>query len=374
MKYRIRELLFYGYFFLHPINKMKELFYLKKCYLNNHEVFGNFTKDKKDNYSSLKKLVLKSNDSLPFFESYFNDELVLKKVSPIDFKNIILICLVKNDLERIKEFYNHYMKIGVKNFVFIDNDSTDGTYEFLCDQSNVSVFQISEQYSTVRRQAWISKIMSYYGYNHWFLIVDSDEFLVYNDCEHKNIDDLIKKFESLNILRARSLMIDMYSDEELFSEMTSHNQSFRQKYCYFDSDTYSFKKHKRFELITGGMRKRIFGSYEDIDPFLIKYPILFYQKGDIQYNSHFSFPFYKNFNTKLYLALLHYKFLPQDLEKVKKRVLDKNYALGSKEYVAYLKAYQDNNHLKLITSNSKQFKNSNDLQNIHFLDMIDWKK
>ena len=188
MKYKIKELLFYGYFFLHPINKIKELIYLRKCYLNNHEDFGNFSNNKKEQYSSFKKLVLKSNDALSFFESYYKDQIILKKESEMNRDQIILICLVKNDLERIKEFYNHYMKLGVKNFVFIDNDSTDGTYEFLCEHSNVSVFQISEQYSTVRRQAWISKVMAYYGYNHWFLIVDSDEFLVYNDFEHKKID------------------------------------------------------------------------------------------------------------------------------------------------------------------------------------------
>jgi hypothetical protein len=51
--------------------------------------------------------------------------------------------------------------------------------------------------------------MNYFGYDNWFIIVDSDEFLIYNNCENMNINDLIEKFENNKILRAKALMLKL---------------------------------------------------------------------------------------------------------------------------------------------------------------------
>ena len=167
-------------------------------------------------------------------------------------------------------------------------------------------------------------------------------------------------------------MIDMYSDGLFLSKDDSLNEKITDKYCYFDKDTYIVSKHKRFELVEGGVRKRVFGKYGNISPFLIKYPIIYFQRGDIQYNSHYSIPFYKNFNKNLNIALLHYKFISEDLDKIKDRVIQKNYALGSKEYDAYLKAYTENNNLYLRDAKSEKYTNSNSIYKIKLLKKIDW--
>ena len=106
-----------------------------------------------------------------------------------------------------------------------------------------------------------------------------------------------------------------------------------------------------------------------MEPFLTKYPLVFFEKGDLQYNSHFSYPFYKNFETELELVLLHYKFLKNDLEKI---VKDKNYALGSKQYQIYLKAFEDNPNINFKDKKSVKYNNSKDLKKITIYNPIKW--
>ena len=172
--------------------------------------------------------------------------------------------------------------------------------------------------------------------------------------------------------RLKALMIDMYADGKFLGIEDNSDESIQKKYCYFDNDSYNEEKHKKFELVTGGMRKRVFGKYANISPFLIKYPIIYFEEGELQYNSHFSYPFYKNFNKELNLALLHYKFLSEDLKKIKTRVNEKNYASGSKEYNAYLRAYQEDKNINLKNENSVKYINSDSLKKINLITSIIW--
>lgn len=369
---RIREVVFYLKFIKHPIKKIKELNKIKKMYKKNSNKFKNC--DSIYIYNSFKKLIIKTNDGFEFAKKYYNSNIEIIKKGKNNIDSPILICLVKNDLKRIKEFYQHYKKLGVTNFAFIDNNSDDGTFEYLNSIETITLFKIEEKYSTLNRQVWITKIMNYYGYNNWFIIVDSDEFLIYNNCENMNINNLIEIFEKNKIVRAKALMIDMYSDNVFLSDKNNKKEKIIETYRYFDKDTYIESKHKMFELIEGGVRKRVFEKYENISPFLIKYPIIYFRKGDIQYNSHYSFPFYLNFKQKMNIALLHYKFIPEDLKKIKDRVKEKNYAMGSLEYNAYLKAYQDNPNLYLKDNKSEKLNNSNSVYKIKYLEKIIWKK
>ncbi len=362
----LREKIFYFHFFCHPIIKIHELKNLKKLYKKNP------ISNAKIIYRALQKLVLKTNDGYTFSNLFYNTNFRVIQEQNFSNEGVILICLVKNDLKRIQTFYNYYKELGIENFIFIDNDSTDGTFSFLQSLKDICLFQITDQYSTMKRQVWISKIMHLYGYNRWYLILDSDEFLTYNNMEEKNIKSLVDYATANRIYRMKSLMIDMYSKKPFLSK-ENNSSFFIDEYRYFDVDTYEVAKHNKFELIQGGVRKRIFNVYRNINPFLIKYPLVFWQEGDIQYNSHFSFPFYKNFKLPLHLSLLHYKFLPDDLEKIKVRVEEKNYASGSKEYDAYLKAYLSNKSLTLYGEHSAKYVDSNSIYKIKLLSKLDFK-
>lgn len=350
-------------------NKRMLDFYSKDLYSSN---WGKYIDQKKTWYKAYLDLSKRTKDGIDEAEYFYLDKINLININEekVDYK-IILICLVKNDLERMKLFMNHYRKLGIKKFAIIDNDSTDGTFEFLREQKDVDLFQAKEKYSTIRRQSWINRIISYYGLNRWYLIVDSDELLVYNDMESYKIERLLEYFSKKGVERCKALMVDMYPEK--FMMENDLVDDYFSLFKYFDTDTYYEVRNKYFEQISGGMRERVFGKDDtNFRIFLVKYPLIYFREGDIQYNSHYSYPFYKNFNKTLNLSLLHYKFLPKDLKRIEEIVKNKNFASGSKEYKKYLEIYKRDKDIKLVYENSGEFSTSNSVYDIDKLKKIEW--
>lgn len=93
-------------------------------------------------------------------------------------EDAIVICVVKDDLTRIIKFIDHYRSLGVSRFAFVDNNSTDGTYEYILSQNDCDLYLCRDQYSSLRRVVWLNKLISIYGYKCWYIMVDSDEFIL----------------------------------------------------------------------------------------------------------------------------------------------------------------------------------------------------
>ena len=98
----------------------------------------------------------------PFETEYETCDLKLIKKAKCTDDAVVLICVVKDDLVRIRKFMDHYHKLGVTHFVFVDNESTDGTYEFLLEQEDCDVYECNQTYSSLRRVVWINKLISVY--------------------------------------------------------------------------------------------------------------------------------------------------------------------------------------------------------------------
>lgn len=254
-------------------------------------------------------------------------------------KNVpILVCPVKNDIHRVQMSLDYYRSIGVKYFVYIDNLSTDGTQEYLQKQSDVNLYVCKTPYTTLNREAWINRILSYYGFERWYLCVDSDELFVYENMEEVSIEKYINSIDISKNRRIKSILLDMYSKEPIFKSDIPQEE-IRNYYCYFDKNSYTQKFTYKLDLIKGGPRQRIFFKDGNSNT-LTKYPLFFFKEGDIQCCSHFQFPFKYNCNLPCKTALLHYKFLKDDLEKYVERARKKNYSNGSIEYQKYIEAYE----------------------------------
>lgn len=355
---------------LEVINKKIQInkLYKNDIYVEN---WGDYDVNRRQWFKALKKISSKTTYGMEETKYFYKDKIDIIKITPIESK-VILICLVKDDLDRMKKFIDHYRKIGVKKFAIIDNDSKDGTFEFLKEQEDIDLFQVKEKYLSMRRQSWINRVISYYGYNKWYLIVDSDELLVYNDLEDKNINQLIDYYEEHRIKRCKALMIDMYPKSFIMGK--DIEEDYIDVIKYFDTDTYTNRKNKYCECISGGMRARVFRQDDkDFDVFLVKYPLIYFERGDVQSNSHYSFPFYKNFDKPLNMALLHYKFLPKDLERIKEIVQNKNFAKNSIEYQKYLQVFEKDNNMNLLYEGSKEYSSSESIYVIDKLKKIEWK-
>lgn len=366
---RIREIVLQ---FLNYLNIAK---YADKCqYINkNYEDdyysktrWGKYNEERKHWYKNYKKILNVTNEREQIY-NFYNDKMEIVRQGEFKKGKVILICLVKNDLVRIKELIKHYKNIGVYNFAIIDNNSTDGTFEFLLSQPGFYIFSIKEKYSTMRRQAWINRVISYFGLNKWYIIVDSDEFLCYNGMDLKDIDNLVDYCVKKKIKRMKSLMVDMYP--KTFLMENGHDELFMKKFKYFDVSGYKIDKNKFFLNVIGGMRSRLF----KVSPYLVKMPLIYIDKKTIQYNSHYSFPFYCNYQKEINLALLHYKFLPSDFDKITDAIKNENFASGSKEYKKYFEIYNNDKKACLISDESEIYNNTDDIYKIKVLSKIEWE-
>ena len=334
------------------LNGVKSLRKTIKIYCDINFKFSNYKNGEKDIYidkntinifrKSFCKLIWTQNESsqiaFDFLDSKIREKSIKLEKDKISRNSPILICVVKDDLMRVKMSIEHYRRIGIKNFVYLDNMSKDGTKEFLENQNDVDLYECSDKYTTLRREAWINKIIAHYGFDRWYLCVDSDEIFVYENMEQISIEKYISHINREKNRRIRALLIDMYSKKPLFSNEKGV-ENIRERFCYFDKDSYYIKNTYKYDGIVGGPRQRISPEKSFM---LTKYPLFYFKKGDLQCCSHFQFPYKYNCDIPCSTGLLHYKFLENDLEKYIERAELGNYANGSEEYKKYVEHYKSN--------------------------------
>jgi hypothetical protein len=279
--------------------------------------------------------------------------LIVKKINFKANKNLVAITVIKDDIERLKKFLKHHRDLGIRQFAFLDDHSTDGTREYLQEQHDVELFESSDPYSSMRRDAWINRILTYYGSDRWYAVLDSDELLIYDNCEKCKIDEFIALIEKEKKTAVSGKMIDMY-----FYNGTE----------YFDRAGYfENQKKRKLHITTGGMRYRIFGLLA----YLSKTPLFFFNDKMI-YHSHFLFPLEKKIKRNA-LALLHYKFLKGDLEKYKERVKNKCMSNDSKEYKKYIEKMSNENLFFYDENVSEKYIGSKSLVESGLLEELDIK-
>ena len=301
-------------------------------------------------YQDPRALALKNE----FYNCVF-EECRIGDFDSLEKNHTILICVVKDDLRRIKQFVKHYRTLKINHFVFLDNDSTDGTREFLCKQDDCDVYLCNTTYSSANRVAWLNKLIDMYGDNRWYVMVDSDEFIYYPEMEFKGINDLIAKAKQIRATRISGYLIDMYPNGELF-ELT--DDDFLKQIKFFDKDSYYIHNTYVGVSIKGGPRKRVL----HVNNELAKCPIFTLNANEIVASAHYLLPRIKAKYNPLWMAIGHYKFLDDiDSKKVKEAVETEKYAGGSDDYKKYMKQfaikgkttfYDSNKSIEFIDGNS----------------------
>lgn len=295
-----------------------------------------------------------------------NISIIKKANKPAPVAVPVLICVVLNEMERMKVFLEHYRRMGIKRFAVLDNGSTDGTIGYLKRQNDVELFQTKDFFESRIKMGWINRIIAYYGTSRWYLVVDADELLVWQGMEESDIKSVVRCLKKQRITRARALMVDMYPKTIQWNHHTHFEEVYRQ--CkYFDSNTYYQKEAEEVFLLSGGPRKRML----DIEVWLTKYPLLQLKKNEILSNPHSIFPF-QNHKTACYFAVLHYKFLTfDDQRKMRKYARKGNYAGGSAEYKLYLqKQREEAQTFCFYYGGSEEYQSSHSLSKIKEIDNL----
>ncbi len=261
--------------------------------------------------------------------------------------DILLMSVVRNEKIRLPYFLAYYRKLGINHFLFVDNDSDDGTLEFLEQQPDVSVWHTAASY---RRATfgidWSNHLLHRYAHNHWVLTVDPDEFFIYPFCDTRPVRALTDWLDSTGVRSFGTMLLDMYPDGPIQDAPYHEGQDPFEIAPWFDSGNYMITKNPVYGnlWIQGGPRARVFfHDRPEKAPALNKIPLVKWDKRYVYVSStHALLP--RGLNQvydewggeKTSGALLHAKLIDTLGIKAQEELQRGQHYRGSTEYKAYL--------------------------------------
>lgn len=271
---------------------------------------------------------------------------IVNRTAAIRPTDILLACTVRNEAVRLPFFLQHYRKLGVAHFLFVDNASDDNTAEYLSAQPDVSVWATKNSYKLSRfGMDWLTWLQIRHAHGHWCLTVDADEILIYPFHDTRPLPALTDWLDTLNVRSFGALMLDMYPKGPVAAQSYAPGADPFETLCWFDSGNYLIQHQPVLQRlwIQGGVRARLFFADRPMRaPTLGKVPLV---KWDRRYayvsSAHALLP--RDLNRVYDVAggeiasgvLLHSKFLPQVVAKSAEEKQRREHFANSTLYDAY---------------------------------------
>ena len=281
---------------------------------------------------------------------------VADRTSQIRKNDLLLFSTQRNERIRLPYFLEYYRDLGIDHFLFVDNDSSDGSADYLAEQPDVSVWRTRASYKRSRFGVdWLNWLQRRYGHDHWCLVVDADEFLLYPFCDSRPLRALTDWLDASSIKSFGAMLLDMYPKGPIEAQPYQEGRNPLEIASWFDSGNYTIKRNKRFGnlWIQGGPRARTFFADEPAKaPALNKIPLV---KWDRRYtyvsSTHMLLPRGLNLvydewgGEKASGVLLHTKFIDTFAAKAAEELKRNQHYAASVEYKAYAEALSDNPEL-----------------------------
>lgn len=281
---------------------------------------------------------------------------VANRTEQIRSDDLLLFCTQRNEGIRLPYFLEYYRKMGIGHFFFVDNDSDDGSLDYLADQPDVSVWSTKASYKRARFGVdWLNGLQMKYAHGHWVLTVDPDELLVFPFCDTRPLRALTDWLDASSIKSFSAMLLDMYPKGRLDEQPYQSGQNPIDIACWFDSGNYTISRNHSFGnlWIQGGPRSRVFfPDAPDKAPALNKVPLVKWDKRYAYVSStHMLLP--RGLNQvydewggeKASGVLLHAKFLDTFGDKAKEELERNQHYAGSVEYKAYAERIKDDPQL-----------------------------
>lgn len=281
---------------------------------------------------------------------------------------IVVLC-IRNDLKRIQMLVDHYRKLGVEKFAFMDNGSDDGTFEWLMDQPDIDLFRCYEHYQTAVKEGWINRIVSHYGFDRWYIVTDSDELMVYEGMEEHPLFELTKVLSRSGTKRVKGLTLDTYAEGQLFGK----TENIRKDYRWIDTDSYqeadAVAGKERIKRFVGGPRYRLMKSTITIS----KFPLVYWDKGTVSDSAHFQYPHDLINKSPCFAGILHFKFIDKDLSEFEKRAQkNSGFSTGGTIYKQYMDFAKNAKDTSFMYDGSIEFTASEALRKISLIKKVNF--
>ncbi|MCX5679747.1 MAG: glycosyltransferase family 2 protein [Candidatus Omnitrophica bacterium] len=205
---------------------------------------------------------------------------------------VIVICTVLNGSVYIKSFIEHYLSLGVKHIVLLDNNSEDDTVSIARDYKNVTILssKIPASYRCYRVLLLREYLIRRFCRHRWCLVADIDELFDYPFSDSIPITQLLEYLNRNSYTAVLSQMLDMFSNKPLSELKNTKEGPLKELYQYYDiSDIKKVSYHSKIfgrlpgkniladqsiMFHIGGIRKAIFGT----DNWLTKHQLIFVEK------------------------------------------------------------------------------------------------
>lgn len=250
---------------------------------------------------------------------------------------IYVFTVARNERWRLPWFLGYYRSLGVDRFFFVDNNSDDGSLEYLQKQPDVHIFWTDESYAkNFSGVLWLNHLMEEYGNDAWCMYVDVDEAIVFPGIEQRNIRYLTEYMAQNGDEAFSGFMLDMFSFENRVRHPSEGEVDFSTDYPFFINKYYKNPALQcPFYQTRGGIRLELLNGYEN----QTKTPILRGGKGiKLLGSSHYISPAKISDVTGV---LLHYK-LTGDIAQSFEIDLTENRRIPAcrNRYQKYLEALQ----------------------------------
>lgn len=267
-------------------------------------------------------------------------------------EDILLVSVVRNELIRMPYFLSYYRKLGVNQFLFVDNDSDDGSGEYLANQADVSVWSTNASYKGATFGVdWANYLLRCHANGHWVLTVDPDEFFVYPFCDTRPIRALTDWLETSCIRSFGTMLIDMYPEGPIEDAKYHAGENPFELAPWFDPGNYMITRNPTYGnlWIQGGPRARLlFRDNPEKAPALNKIPLVKWNRRYAYVSStHSLLPrglnqvYEENGGEKASGVLLHAKLIDTLGDKAREELERGQHYQSSGEYRAYAKQLSD---------------------------------
>ncbi|WP_420849804.1 glycosyltransferase family 2 protein [Paracoccus siganidrum] len=306
---------------------------------------------------------------------------VADRTGQIRSRDILAFVTQRNERIRLPWFLKHYRDLGVQHFLFVDNDSDDGSLDYLKDQPDVSVWWTDAGYKQARfGMDWINWLLMRHGSGHWCVTVDPDEFLIYPHCETRPLRALTDWLDGSGRRSFSAMLLDMYPKGPIEAQPYHEGQDPFQIARYFDPANYTIRKNPKYGnlWIQGGPRTRAFFAYDPLaGPALNKIPLVkWHWRYAYVSSTHMLLPrslnlTYDEDGGELASGcLLHAKFLSSFSQKAAEELDRRQHYANSQEYRAYHAGLQG--EADLWCPESREYQDWQQLEELGLISRGNW--
>ncbi len=196
-----------------------------------------------------------------------------------------VLCLVHNESDILPAFLDHYRTLGVRDFVFIEHKSTDGTQNLLLGEKGVTLYRAQGSYRTsFDGLNWLNAVGRKHCAGRWTIAVDADEFLLLPTGMDGGVGRFNRQLETELSLGLFCPLVDFYPDASAGQGEPAPTENFadllRFTPYFFPAESVSMKpiSHYPYVELRSRVREQVTATAGYIPP-LGKIPLFFWHSG-----------------------------------------------------------------------------------------------